>query len=147
MSCPFCNQEILKCVYDESEHFYAVYNIAPIFPGHSLIITKEHFERFSDIPRKELTDLMPFAQKTMKLLTKVFKATDFDIAIQDGFWAGQTINHFHLHLIPRLENDLPDPGDWYPLFENNDEKIIDAQSRPRYSFEDVSKIVDKLKNS
>ena len=147
MICPFCKPEILSSVFAESEYFYAIYNIAPVFPGHSLLVSKEHFERFTDIPGQELSELMPFAKKTMEQLTKVFNATDFDIAVQDGFWAGQTIRHFHLHLIPRYENDLPNPGDWYPLFEKNDQKIIDSQSRSMHSVEDISRIVDKLKKS
>lgn len=147
MDCPFCHEKRVLSVFNASENFLAIYNIAPIFPGHSLIIPKKHYERFKDLPQSMQAELMPFAQKVSVQIQQVFKVDGFDIAIQDGQSAGQTIEHFHMHIIPRYENDLPNPGDWYPEFEKNEKKIVDSQIRPRLSEEEIFSVVRKLKNN
>lgn len=145
MNCPFCDSTIKQSVFNENKYFYAIYNIAPIFPGHSLIIPKEHISRFHSLTEKHMCNIMLFTGEVMRQIENVFHPEGFDFTIQDGFWAGQTIDHFHAHLIPRYKNDLPDPGDWYPKFEKNQKKIIDTVSRPRLSFDEISIVVEKLK--
>jgi len=68
------------------------------------------------------------------------------MSIQDGKSAGQTVNHFHIHIIPRKENDLESPGEWYPLLQKNSSKIIDSNFRDKINKSDMNKIVDFIKS-
>ena len=92
----------------------------------------------------ELCEMTIFARKTVKLLMKAFSLTAFNWTIQEGVEAGQTVPHLHLHLIPRAEKDLPQPGDWYPLLKESEEEIIDSEARPKHSHEEIVQIVEKL---
>ena len=114
MKCPFCRPWISEAVFAESQNFMAVYNIAPILPGHSLIVPKRHLESILDLSENELSEMMIFARKVTTVLLEVFHAEAFDWSVQDKEAAGQTISHLHLHMVPRLVGDLNEPGNWYP---------------------------------
>jgi bis(5'-adenosyl)-triphosphatase len=128
-NCPFCNPEIEKSAFLASANYLAIYNRRPILPGHSLVIPKSHYGSLMDLPEELLAELMTFGIGTVKLLMRAFQATAFDWTIQDGWAAGQTVPHLHLHLIPRKEGDLPEPGDWYPEFEKSINPTIDSNQR------------------
>lgn len=143
--CPFCSGEISDSVFMESDHFYAIYNIAPILPGHSLIITRAHRESFLEFSEIELEELGVFTSGVIRRLMKVFKADAFNYSLQDGVNAGQTVPHFHLHVIPRRENDLESPGDWYPMIEKAGNNQLDSSRRDRLSRDQLKKIVINLR--
>ncbi|MCG8700188.1 MAG: HIT family protein [Bacteroidales bacterium] len=145
MECPFCMPGVKKSLFAESENFRAIYNIAPILPGHSLIIPKTHYEAYLDIPDYQLLELVQFQRTVMNKLEKAFKPDGFDITVQDGVCAGQTVNHTHVHIIPRYENDMPNPGDWYPKLEKNQKKIIDSVSRANLNDQQMKDIIEMLK--
>ena len=69
----------------------------------------------------------------------------FDLSVQEKPEAGQTIEHLHLHIVPRLKDDMPKPGDWYPVIHTSDQMIMDDKNRKRLSDEDLGRIVGKLR--
>lgn len=146
-SCPFC--ELLQCndlIISSSEHFVVIYNQAPILPGHVMVIPKEHIERVLDLNQEAQVEMMTLSLDTIKVLLQVFKAKAFNWVIQEGTEAGQTIAHLHMHLIPRKEQDLPDPGDWYPrLKESQTNLLIDSHLRKKYSRDDLKQITAYIK--
>ena len=143
--CPFCHTSIRKSVFDESPNFLAIYNLAPIFPGHSLIIPKKHLKSVDELSDVELSEMTLFARKTTRLLQKVFKAESFNWSLQDKEHAGQTQAHLHLHIVLRFPGDLPEPGDWYPRVQQNTQEILDSESREKLSPEEINRIVLKIK--
>ena len=144
-NCPFCSSNVDVAKFDESENFLAIYNIAPILPGHSLVIPKRHVESLMDLDDKELHEMMMFSRETTRLLLEVFKSTGFDWTVQEGEEAGQSVPHLHMHLIPRKSDDLSQPGDWYPLMKESEIEIIDSNARHRLSTDEMMTIVSKIR--
>lgn len=143
--CVFCDEKIIDSVFAASENFRAIYNIAPVLPGHSLIIPKKHYQSLEDLPEILMGEMMHFSRATWMLLKKVFGAEAFDWILQDGKAAGQTVMHLHIHLIPRKELDLPEPGDWYPQLKKKESEFIDSLQRPRLLPAEMKQIVQYLK--
>jgi len=81
----------------------------PISPGHTLIIPKRHIGSFFDISPDEREDLMSLVSTAKAELAAEFKPDGFNIGINDGPVAGQTVPHLHIHLIPRYKGDMGDP--------------------------------------
>lgn len=145
MSCPFCikaqDQSILS-----SANFIAIYNIAPVLPGHCLVIPKKHIESFFDLGSDELAEFMTLGRNVAKLLTKALNTDAFDWAIQEKEAAGQSVPHLHMHIVPRYIGDLKNPGDWYQELEKNGEHI-DSQKRKKLSDFEMNSIVNNLKTT
>ena len=83
----------------------------PVSPGHTLIIVKRPIARFSELTKKEKMALMEWIDWTLYYLEENLesKPDGFNIGLNDGEAAGQTIGQLHLHIIPRYSNDVPDP--------------------------------------
>ncbi len=145
ISCPFCSPDINDCIFLESENFKVIYNIAPVLPGHSLVIPVNHFTSFVELDEEQLLEFMQITQEGIRILCNAFNTDAFDLSLQEKPEAGQTIEHLHLHIVPRLKNDLPRPGDWYPLVHKNDDNIIENEKRRRLSDKEMEIIVDKLR--
>jgi bis(5'-adenosyl)-triphosphatase len=91
-----------------------LYDISPIVDGHSLIVPKRHVERVSNLRDGELIDLVRTARHVSDRFIAALGSTGVDWALQDGYDAGQTVPHVHLHVIPRSAGDLGrEPGNWY----------------------------------
>lgn len=146
MNCPFCSDEINNSVFAESENFKAIYNIAPILPGHSLIIPKKHLKSILDLSDSLLSEMMQFAKKVTCILLEAFYSDAFNWSVQDNDAAGQTVPHLHLHIVPRHKVDLPEAGDWYPKISDNDKKILDSNHRSKLSQQQTKEIIAKLKD-
>ena len=142
--CPFC-ESVLDAAFAESEHFIALYNIAPILPGHSLVVPKLHVESLMDLTEADLSEFIIFSRNIAKLLSRAFKTDAFDWTIQEKEAAGQTVAHLHMHIIPRKPGDLPQSGDWYPLLQKSETGVIDSASRSRLSTEQMREMVSYLK--
>ncbi len=141
--CPFCHPDIKKYNFSTSKNFLAIYNKKPILPGHSLIIPKSHYTSLLDLPIDMIGEMMEFSVRAVKILMKAFKAEAFDWTIQDGIAAGQTVPHLHLHLIPRVTNDLPSPGDWFMELEK--QKVIDSEQRVALSEDQMVEMVNHIR--
>jgi diadenosine tetraphosphate (Ap4A) HIT family hydrolase len=81
----------------------------PISEGHTLIIPKRHIKSFFDLQSKERDSLFDLVEQEKSFLIDAYSPDGFNIGINDGPAAGQTISHLHIHLIPRYTDDLPDP--------------------------------------
>jgi bis(5'-adenosyl)-triphosphatase len=146
-SCPFCRPAIEESAFAQSEHFLAIYNKSPILPGHSLVIPRQHVPAVLALSGPELTEFMHFARRVTEGLLRIFGANAFNWSIQEQPAAGQTVNHLHLHIVPRLENDLPEPGDWYPiLLKSYQTEVIDSNTRPRLTDEEVKQEAQRIRS-
>ncbi|MFN3402614.1 MAG: HIT family protein [Cytophagaceae bacterium] len=141
--CPFCNKQSSEA-FLSSENFLVIYNIAPVLPGHSLVIPKRHVESLFQLTDEETGELMVLAKKTAKLLSVVLDTDAFDWALQEKEAAGQSVSHVHMHVVPRKIGDLPNPGDWYQEIEKSEEHI-DSANRKRLSPQEMNEIVGMLK--
>ena len=144
-SCPFCDKSVQSSVFLSRGNFMAIYNIAPVLPGHSLVIPKTHLTSILELNNEESFEFFNTARKTIHILMKAFNTDAFDWSIQEKPEAGQTIEHLHLHLVPRMKGDLKHPGDWYPLIHHNDDEIIDSINRFQLNKNAMQQIVDELK--
>ncbi|MFO1113053.1 MAG: HIT family protein [Rhodospirillales bacterium] len=125
--------------------FLALHNIAPVLPGHSLVIPRRHVASLLELDDDDLAAMMLFARRTTRLLARVFAGDGFDWTVQDGAAAGQTVPHLHLHVIPRHAGDLPNPGDWYPKLMASEAAAIDSRIRPRLSPAEYVGITERLR--
>jgi diadenosine tetraphosphate (Ap4A) HIT family hydrolase len=81
----------------------------PISPGHTLVIPKRHIGTWFEITQAEQQALLDLLAKAKAALETEFKPDGYNIGINDGPAAGQTVPHLHMHLIPRYKGDLEDP--------------------------------------
>lgn len=109
MDCIFCEIAQKKSpaeILFENEKFLAFLDINPINYGHTLVITKEHFDNFLTVPENELSEITRLTQYLAGAVKRALKADGFNIISNNGNSAGQTVYHFHYHIIPRFENDF-----------------------------------------
>ena len=81
----------------------------PISPGHTLIIPRRHVGSFFNIDVAKRDALLALLEEAKRWLNKELKADGYNIGINDGAAAGQTVAHLHIHLIPRYNGDRADP--------------------------------------
>jgi len=108
--CPFCIEEKNSRIIMEGDYAYAMLDKYPVTEGHALIIPKRHFADYFSITAEEnqaVFDLILSRKKA--LLDNDPSITGFNIGVNSGQAAGQTILHCHIHLIPRRTGDLDDP--------------------------------------
>lgn len=108
--CPFCHDNIKSKIIKELNSVAAIEDKTPVTPGHLLIIPRRHCTDFFQMTRDEQID----AGKLVSILQKQIQKSDstvtgFNIGINNGESAGQTIFHSHIHLIPRRDGDTPEP--------------------------------------
>ena len=106
--CAFCTLPSAR-VIDENATTIAVRDGYPVSPGHTLLVPKRHTGSFFDLSEPERIDLLALLDRAKLVLDEEFQPQGYNIGINDGAAAGQTVPHLHVHLIPRFEGDLPDP--------------------------------------
>ena len=106
--CPFCSLPNDRIV-DQSERTVVIRDAFPVSPGHTLVIPIRHVSSFFDLDAKEQGDLLRLLRRARARLVAEFCPDGFNIGINDGPAAGQTVPHMHLHLIPRRLRDVADP--------------------------------------
>jgi len=143
--CPFCAPDMCEIVFLASPEFQAFSTIAPILPGHVLVAPKRHVMKITDLSDYEASAIMLFSRRLLRLLGAAFKTSDFNWVIQAGEAAGQTVSHLHLHLIPRKQGDLPNPGDWYPRLKTMGDGVVDSEHRQRLERDEMCRIADHLR--
>lgn len=93
----------------ENELAFAFYDGFPVSPGHALIVTKRVVSSWFDASAAERTAIFQLADVVQKKLVAAFRPDGFNIGINIGEAAYQTVMHLHLHVIPRYCGDVPDP--------------------------------------
>lgn len=102
---PFLNKEKIH----ENEFAFAIYDGFPVSKGHCLVIPKRIVSSIFDLNDNEYNHIFLLLRDIKKILLEKFKPNGFNIGINNGTDAGQTIDHAHIHIIPRYKGDLKDP--------------------------------------
>ena len=103
--CKIASGEIPSiCVY-ENDEFKVFLDLGPATKGHCLVIPKEHYKDIFDIPDDVLAKAHCVAKSVASILVEKLGATGVNIVQNNGSDAGQTMFHFHIHVIPRYEGD------------------------------------------
>jgi histidine triad (HIT) family protein len=109
MECIFCNikdrQAEAEIIF-EDEHILAFLDIRPVNYGHTLVIPKNHHDNFLTVPKDELDKLIHATQFIAGVVKRSLNADGFNIISNNGNAAGQSVYHFHFHIIPRFNNDF-----------------------------------------
>jgi diadenosine tetraphosphate (Ap4A) HIT family hydrolase len=106
--CPFCTLPPERILL--SNHIgWVIRDAYPVSPGHTLVIPKRHVGSFFDLTDDERNGLMALLAQAQAGLAAECAPAGYNVGINDGAAAGQTVPHLHIHLIPRFEGDLPDP--------------------------------------
>ena len=115
-NCIFCKiaaGEIPSKTLYEDEQFRVILDLGPAAKGHALMLPKEHYANIYEIPDEVAASAMKLAKKMAGVITKKLNCDGFNIVQNNGVVAGQTVFHFHMHLIPRYEDDGQTIG-WNP---------------------------------
>lgn len=107
-NCIFCKiaaGEIPSGTLYEDDDFRVILDRGPATKGHALILPKEHFKDIYEIDEEVLAKAIKLAKKMAKKMTDVLGCDGFNIVQNNGEAAGQTVFHFHMHLIPRYKDD------------------------------------------
>ena len=108
-NCIFCNKNKLNIIF-EDETFYVIRDAYPVTKDHTLIILNEHDKTYFDLEDKDIVQLNNIIKSQKKsLIDEDNSITGFNIGINQGESAGQTVMHLHIHLIPRRNGDVTDP--------------------------------------
>jgi len=106
--CIFCQiseRKIDSKIIFENEKVIAFLDIFPVSRGHMIIVPKNHFLNLEDIPDDDLAEIFKIVKKMAKLLHEKLNLDGYNILQNNFIAAGQVINHFHVHIIPRGIND------------------------------------------
>ena len=108
MDCPFCTLPENRIV-DCNAYGVTIRDAYPVSPGHMLVIPRRHVGSFFEIAEAERSGLMDLLSNAKNIVQADLAPAGYNIGINDGASAGQTVPHLHIHLIPRYTGDLPDP--------------------------------------
>lgn len=103
--CKIANGEIPSATLYEDEDFRVILDLGPASKGHALILPKAHAANIYEISDDMAAKAMILAKKMATKMTEALKCDGFNIVQNNGEPAGQTVFHFHMHLIPRYEGD------------------------------------------
>ena len=103
--CKIAKGEIHSATVNEDSHFTVILDVNPATKGHCLIIPKEHFDNIYDLDGETAGKLFALATCIARAMKDALKCDGLNLVQNNGEVAGQTVNHFHLHLIPRYEGD------------------------------------------
>lgn len=107
-NCPFCNPDENRILWKD-RFVYVIRDLYPVSPSHTLIIPFRHFASIFDATKEELASISKALIIRKEQLEQSLAADGYNIGINEGPAAGQTIPHVHIHLIPRFERDVDDP--------------------------------------
>lgn len=116
VNCIFCkiaNGEIPSQTLYEDEDFRVILDLGPATKGHALILPKEHHANLYELPEEAAGKVMKLAKKMAGIMTDRLGCEGFNLVQNNGDLAGQTVFHFHMHLIPRYRADGQKIG-WKP---------------------------------
>ena len=106
--CIFCKLRDERVIY-ECEHTKAFIDTYPASPGHTLVIPKRHFATYFEATEDEMLAIGKALEAAKKILDEEFSPDAYNIGVNNGSAAGQSVMHLHVHLIPRYKGDVEDP--------------------------------------
>lgn len=107
-NCIFCkiaNGEIPSATIYEDEDFRAILDLGPASKGHALLLPKEHYADLFALPDETAEKVLPVAKKIVSRMKDVLGCDGYNLMQNNGECAGQTVFHFHMHMIPRYKDD------------------------------------------
>jgi diadenosine tetraphosphate (Ap4A) HIT family hydrolase len=107
-TCTYCNLSEAR-IFDQSALSIAFKDVFPVSPGHTLIIPRRHVESYFDLTNQEREDMTALMIRVRSKLKDELNPIGFNIGINEGFAAGQTVSHINMHLIPRYKGDVAEP--------------------------------------
>ena len=140
--CLFCaiiDGEIPSYLLYEDELFYVMLDRFPKHLGHVLILPKRHAAHIFTLNEEEARGLFPLAQRIAAAMRGVLEYSGLNLLQNNGAAAGQEVNHFHLHLIPRFDGDDmailytrqdPSEGDFEEVLKKLKDALIDLKGEP-----------------
>ena len=115
-NCIFCkiaNGEIPSKTLYEDDDFRVILDLGPATKGHALILPKEHYANLYELPEETAGEAMKLAKRMVVKMTERLGCEGFNLVQNNGDLAGQTVFHFHMHMIPRYQADGQKIG-WEP---------------------------------
>jgi diadenosine tetraphosphate (Ap4A) HIT family hydrolase len=106
--CPFCTLPPERIV-DQNEWAMVIRDGFPVSPGHTLVIPKRHVGSYFELRDAEADAMRSLLLAAKTKVDEAFRPDSYNIGINDGPQAGQTVPHVHMHLIPRYQGDVKDP--------------------------------------
>lgn len=109
--CKYCDRDYQKSdrTILENRLFFANYDNHPVNPGHIKLIPKRHVDLLCELTAEEFIAMRDLMIEAKKLIDKAHHPDGYNIGVNEGKAAGQTIFHLHIHLIPRYNGDIPHP--------------------------------------
>ena len=133
-NCIFCkiaNGEIPSTTLYEDEDFRVILDLGPATRGHALLLPKNHFANLFELDDDTAQKAILVAKKMAGKMKAALGADGFNLVQNNGEAAGQTVFHFHMHLIPRYENDnagiLWEPGETTPEDMAEVKRLVDGE--------------------
>ena len=133
-NCIFCkiaNGEIPSTTLYEDEDFRVILDLGPATRGHALLLPKNHFANLFELDDETAQKAILVAKKMAGKMKDALGADGFNLVQNNGEAAGQTVFHFHMHLIPRYENDnagiLWEPGETTPEDMAEGKRLVDGE--------------------
>ncbi len=108
MECPFCTLPADRIVR-KNDLAVLIQDAYPVSPGHSLVIPKRHIGSWFEATEAERNAILALIDEAKAMIDAELAPNSYNIGINDGPAAGQTVPHLHMHLIPRFKGDVPDP--------------------------------------
>eukprot|EP00197_Chlamydomonas_leiostraca_P006904 CAMPEP_0202882574 /NCGR_PEP_ID=MMETSP1391-20130828/38184_1 /ASSEMBLY_ACC=CAM_ASM_000867 /TAXON_ID=1034604 /ORGANISM="Chlamydomonas leiostraca, Strain SAG 11-49" /LENGTH=146 /DNA_ID=CAMNT_0049565457 /DNA_START=79 /DNA_END=516 /DNA_ORIENTATION=+ len=113
-------------VFAQTALSFAFVNLKPVVPGHVLVSPMRVVQRFADLSAEEMADMWQLAQKVGTSAEMHFKAESLTFAIQDGPYAGQTVPHVHIHVLPRRAGDFKKNDEVYDAIDEGEKDMSKA---------------------
>lgn len=107
--CVFCGGIEKDRVLFETRKWIAMYDKYPVSKGHVLLIPKKHYETFFDLPEQLTNSIQYWIKHIKNILDDKYHPSGYNIGVNCGKSAGQTVMHCHIHIIPRYDGDVEDP--------------------------------------
>ena len=104
--CPFCRN---RNIVIENELAFADYDTYPVSPGHSLVMTKRHVAEYFQATAKEKAAIWALVDEMKIIIDKTYKPDAYNVGVNIGKTAGQSVPHIHIHIIPRYKGDVEKP--------------------------------------
>lgn len=108
-NCPFCKIETERELVASTSLSIAFYDGFPVSTGHTLIIPRRHVASFFDLTKEEQQDMLRLADRVKCIIDEKYHPDGYNVGVNVGEAAGQSIFHVHMHLIPRYKGDVSNP--------------------------------------